>query len=205
MGSAPMRKASDERPLVPTTLDAGSTGGGTVMSGMRAFRSVGPMGRTSRFGGGHPLPVLHSPLSGAAFQVGVFTRPRSDRPQVPIRLNMKYVGSILALAVSVLVSVASPARGQSWVATGSMSVERVGHTATLLTDGRVLVTGGLTPAGTVTPTAELYDPAATNWTVTGSMNDGRAGHTATLLTEGVGLLAGCPTTARTGALDELLH
>src|SRR5437899_12898451 len=40
MGSAPMRKASDERPLVPTTLDAGSAGGGTVMSGMPSLRLV---------------------------------------------------------------------------------------------------------------------------------------------------------------------
>jgi hypothetical protein len=73
-----------------------------------------------------------------------------------------------------------------------MSVERVGHTATLLTDGRVLVAGGETFQTTWIPTsnAELYDLATGTWTPTGSLSVGRAYHTATLLTDGKVLLTG---------------
>ena len=62
-----------------------------------------------------------------------------------------------------------------WTNTGSMLGARQEHTATLLTNGQVLVAGG---SGTE---AEIYDPASGTWTVTGSMHAGRSSHTATLL------------------------
>jgi hypothetical protein len=65
--------------------------------------------------------------------------------------------------------------------TGSMSITRSGHTATLLlTTGEVLVTGG--GNGVPDTTAELYNPATGTFTrTTGNMIDARRGHTATLL------------------------
>ena len=68
--------------------------------------------------------------------------------------------------------------------TGTMTVARTQHRATLLNDGRVLITGG----GSVT--AELYDPAAGKFFPTGKMEDARYGHTATLLADGRVLIAG---------------
>ena len=78
---------------------------------------------------------------------------------------------------------------RSWAATESMSTSRTGHTATLLPDGRVLVTGGY-GADRDFASAELYDPASGTWTTTGSMAHERRYHTATLLLDGRVLVAG---------------
>ena len=81
----------------------------------------------------------------------------------------------------------------TWTNTGSLNVARAGHTATLLTNGQVLVAGGYV-AGLGNPTAyigsaELYDPVAGTWTLTGSLAAARFGHTATLLPNGKVLVA----------------
>jgi len=81
----------------------------------------------------------------------------------------------------------------TWSATGSMSVARWDHTATLLPTGRVLVAGGTdlpTSAGASLASAELYDPATGTWSATGPMSEGRLQHTATLLPTGKVLVAG---------------
>ncbi len=68
----------------------------------------------------------------------------------------------------------------------SMTRPRELHTATLLTDGRVLITGGIGGE----ETAELYDPATGTFSATGSMTTWREAHTATLLTDGRVLIVG---------------
>jgi hypothetical protein len=77
---------------------------------------------------------------------------------------------------------------------GVLNATRLGNTATLLLDGRVLIAGGLlaTESGTfeALDSAELYDPTSGTSTPTGSMTQGRAGHTASLLEDGRVLLAG---------------
>ncbi len=85
--------------------------------------------------------------------------------------------------------------------TGSMNTPRHSHTATLLDNGWVLVTGGIIhddayPPSTVwTNTAELYNPQTGAWRYTGIgqqtvMNQARADHTATKLADGRVLVAG---------------
>jgi hypothetical protein len=83
-----------------------------------------------------------------------------------------------------------PASGR-FSKTGPMTRPRGGHTATLLPDGRVLVTGG-SSGGVDEPfaSAELYDPQTGKFTPTGSMATPRQGHTATVLTDGRVLVAG---------------
>jgi len=76
-----------------------------------------------------------------------------------------------------------PASGK-WTATGSLHAGRYGHTATLLSNGKVLVAGGYDTNDTAQSSAELYDPATGNWSLVGSLNTARAGHTATLLGTG---------------------
>src|SRR2546429_9353651 len=72
--------------------------------------------------------------------------------------------------------------------TASMYFARVGHTATLLPSGLVLVAGGF-GRSTVLASAELYDPASNTWSVAGSLATARADHTATLLPSGQVLVA----------------
>jgi hypothetical protein len=76
----------------------------------------------------------------------------------------------------------------TWSLTGSLSVARYNHTATLLPDGKVLVAGGC--SGSSCMSAELYDPNAGTWSATGSMTAARVFHTATLLQSGRVLVAG---------------
>ena len=83
-----------------------------------------------------------------------------------------------------------PATGE-FTSTGSMSVPRVFHTATLLGNGKVVIAGGDNRYGTTYSTAELYDPATGLFTLVGNMmTTERSGHTATLLANGKVLLAG---------------
>lgn len=82
--------------------------------------------------------------------------------------------------------------GDFFRATGTMVVGRTDYTATLLADGRVLVTGGYSDCCGQVPeqSAEIYDPATGVWSLTGSMGTRRREHTATLLADGRVLVAG---------------
>lgn len=98
-------------------------------------------------------------------------------------LNLKLAS--LAIAASFILQSVSYAAGD-WSATGSPNHLRFGnHTATLLPNGKVLVTGDSTVA-----IAELYDPNTGVWTETGAMSRHRIHHTATLLQNGKVLVTG---------------
>jgi N-acetylneuraminic acid mutarotase len=79
--------------------------------------------------------------------------------------------------------------------TAAMSTLRADHTATLLPNGRVLVTGGQTDStGNLTNSVEVYDPVAGTWSLTNSLATARFLHTATLLPSGEILVTGGGTT-----------
>ena len=83
-----------------------------------------------------------------------------------------------------------------FAAPGSMNEPRDGHTATLLSDGTVLLTAGYRlfnefGSRTELTSAEIYDPAVGEFLVTGSIiGRGRAAHTATLLPDDNVLIVG---------------
>ena len=86
-----------------------------------------------------------------------------------------------------------PVSGSWTPVAGSLNYRRVSHTATLLSNGKVLVTGGYDQFAVPNPrlsSAELYDPASESWTQTGSLHDPRESATATLLPNGKVLVAG---------------
>jgi hypothetical protein len=74
----------------------------------------------------------------------------------------------------------------SWRTVGSMATPRRHHNATLLPDGKVLVTGGTSGSGfndTSRPVfaAEMWDPATERWTTLASQTVGRFYHSVALL------------------------
>lgn len=82
--------------------------------------------------------------------------------------------------------------GAPWTATGSLAIARTLHSATLLADGRVLVTGGQTVSAPFVTHAscEVFDPATGLWSATGSMATGRENHAAVRLPNGKILIVG---------------
>ena len=109
-------------------------------------------------------------------------------------------GPVLALALVALISVTSMVNGPttlvsaqadapSWSYTGSLNEPRDRHTATLLSDGKVLVVGGWS-SGYNLASAELYDPDTGKWNASARLNGPRSGHTATRLKDGKVLIVG---------------
>lgn len=107
--------------------------------------------------------------------------------------------TIAALLLEPTALASPPEMAPSWNFTGSLNTARYGHSATLLTNGKVLVAGGggffctgnsCLPGGPNFSSTELYDPATGMWSYTGSLNTARVLHTATLLPNGQVLVAG---------------
>jgi hypothetical protein len=75
---------------------------------------------------------------------------------------------------------------------GGLNTARGAHTATLLTDGTVLIAGGFNGdlSSNILASAEIYNPSSSTFTNTGSLVANRWQHTATLLNDGSVLIAG---------------
>jgi phosphatidylserine/phosphatidylglycerophosphate/cardiolipin synthase-like enzyme len=73
-----------------------------------------------------------------------------------------------------------------WASAGTIQARR-NHRATLLQDGRVLITGGI---GRAERALDSFDPGTGTWTSLGQMKDARRNHTATLLADGRVLIYG---------------
>jgi hypothetical protein len=124
---------------------------------------------------------------GIFFPTGNTTTPRSGHTAT-LLLNGKVLITGGGYQRPTSAELFDPVTG-TFTATGEMTT--AGPTsATLLADGRVLITA-------VGGTAELYDPASGTFTATGHMVANLNGHTATLLNNGKVLMAGggreCPS------------
>jgi len=101
---------------------------------------------------------------------------------------------VLATAAGLAVTGSAPIQASSapglWSNAARLSTGREEHTATLLRNGAVLVTGGTDGRGKALASAEVYNPVTNRWTPAGSMATARLDHTATLLPSGKVLGAG---------------
>jgi hypothetical protein len=121
---------------------------------------------------------------GLTFGVALAAR---DASGVPVNIDSKMA--------SLTVVPAEPAVPGVFTTAGSLVMARAAHSATLLSNGKVLIVGGGSPANSpsaaAATSAELYDPATNAFTETGSTTGARrGGHSATLLRDGRVLVCG---------------
>jgi hypothetical protein len=104
-------------------------------------------------------------------------------------MTFPHPSSLKFFVLAILLAASHPTFADGFIAAASMHQARFGHTATLLQNGKVLVTGGGT-IDDLLATSELYDPASDTWTTSGALKTAREYHTATLLNSGKVLVVG---------------
>ncbi len=118
---------------------------------------------------------LYNQVTGNFTATGQLETPR-DSPTATLLQNEQVLivseqsqqqnGSYTEEATSELYD---PSSG-SFFYSGTLNLGREGHTATLLQNGQILVTGGNTANSGITATAELYDPTSEMFTFTSNLN-----------------------------------
>ncbi len=112
---------------------------------------------------------------------------------------MKRALPCLVLALTV-VAASSSTWGASgtWSALANVHSARDGHTATLLSNGNVVVAGGENNNLVISST-EVFSPTTGSWTVSGNLNVARANAGAILLPSGMVMIAGgCTSNCQAG-------
>ena len=77
-----------------------------------------------------------------------------------------------------------------WRETDSLKIDRAFQTATLLNNGKLLISGGETDEGIELKESEIFDPTLEKWTVVDSLNTARYRHSEILLSNGNVLISG---------------
>src|ERR1051325_1813178 len=99
------------------------------------------------------------------------------------QLNGLFTWATLAIiGIVANVAYAVPSSAQI-IGTAQLNIERRGHTATLLDDGKVLIVGGDNQSGMISQ-AEIFDPTSQSVVLSAASITARTDHTATKLSDG---------------------
>lgn len=183
--------------LVPMLLISACGGGG----GPSVSITISPTSTTLVAGASTPFAASVSGTSnqtvtwavtgvGSVSSTGVYTAPSSGTFPATATVTVTSVADTSKTA-SATVTITSPVSYLgTFTSAASMKFARANHTANLLANGQVLVTGGIGSAGTAIASAEVFRPAFANFTSVGSMANPRAYQGATMLMNGKILVTG---------------
>ena len=150
-----------------------------------------PSGKVLVAGGGTPISELYDPIAGMWTTNGTMNDYRSYHTATLLPSGkVLVVGGCTGINSQIPTNTAElydPSTG-TWTVTGSMAYPRRYHTATLLPNGKVFVSGGWS-YGFITY-GEIYNPATGTWTTDATYSPRRFAGTATLLPNEKVLLAG---------------
>jgi hypothetical protein len=136
---------------------------------------------------------IFDPVQGVFHTAGTMTRVGHTATRL-MNGDVLFAGGVTDISLQTQVATVSAEIFNSatglFQPTGNMIVPRKFFAATLLQDGRLLITGGITANEAFTNTAELYDPKSGTFSLAARMNYEWFYHSATLLTNGKVLLAG---------------
>jgi N-acetylneuraminic acid mutarotase len=111
-------------------------------------------------------------------------------------------GALVSLSLlGALASLTPAAHAVTVVAAPPLSTARSNHTATQLTNGKLLIVGGQDGGNAPLSSVEIYDPFANAWSAGAALGTARSDHTATLLDNGRVLVVGGRSMGGTAALN----
>jgi hypothetical protein len=148
---------------------------------------------TGEVGGVLSSAELYDPVARTFTPTGAMTVPRSGQTITMLRDGrVLLTGGVQNAGFRSELSSAEiyNSGAGTFSATGSMSVPREGHTATMLRDGRVLIAGGSDNGIHTLDSAEIYDPSSGTFSRTGHLHQPRVAHVAAILGTGKVLIAG---------------
>jgi Putative Ig domain/Kelch motif/Galactose oxidase, central domain len=153
-------------------------------------------GKVLIVGWGNATAELFDPASGTFAPTGSMAMARVSHTATLLgNGKVLIVGGIQGLGPTLKVlaeaELYDPATGSFLPTLGSLATAREVHTATLLKDGTVIVTGGLDSTGKAIASTEVFNLTGQTFTATkGNMESSRAYQTATLLGDGTVLVVG---------------
>jgi uncharacterized protein YjdB len=139
---------------------------------------------------------IYDPINGTFTPTGSLSTPRANATATVLNTGQVLIaGGSNCAAPGCPVSSAElyDPVASTFSSTGGLNVARFNHSATLLTNGQVLLTGGYSSCATTCTsetTAELYDPSSGTFASTQALTTARSGQTATLVPSGDVVIAG---------------